>query len=344
MKKLSLSVPILAVYTLCFLLLGGVAAVVIVQPFAPESLKSAPESSEIAVTQREFSDEMPVQLKASFGAERHLVSSVAGRITSLELVQGKPIKSGSSPMAVEGQPLLALATEVPLWRDIKIGLQGPDVAALNRELNRLGYGSPKSSARATSQTIAAFARCYAKIGGGKIRGAVPIDRVIWLPKADMSVLTTQVSVGDYVNPQQQVAKLPPQVESIQLVSMPRLRLSGDRILTLGKAQVPLEEGGEITDKESVAKLVATSQLAASIVDPEHPNVSATLRLAKPVTISIVPPSSVVKTEDKACVVADGSPVPVKIVGSGQGQTFLVFPDGKAPKQVEIRPDRQASCG
>lgn len=343
MKRPSLSAPILAIYTLCFLLLGGAAALVILQPFAPESLESAPESSTVAITQREFSDQIQVQLKASLGAEQHLVTPVAGRITSLALPRGKPVKSGSSPMAVDGKPLVALATRIPLWRDVRVGAKGPDVAALNRELHRLGYGAPEQSSIATSQTITAFARCYSK-AGGRIRGVVPIDRVIWLPKPKASVLAPQVSVGDYVNAQQQVAKLPPQVDSIEVVSMPRLRMSGDRILAVGKAKVPFEDGGAITDQASIAKLVATSQFAASLTNPERPGVSATLRLTKPATISIVPPSSVIRAEDKACVVADGSPVPVKVVGSGQGQTFVVFPDGKAPKEVAIRPDRQTSCG
>lgn len=90
-------------------------------------------------------------------AARAVVTSVGVRPGD-EVVYGRPLTS------VSGRPLLALSLEIPLYRDLTPGMQGPDVESLQECLRRLGYYAAEVDGRYGASTGAAVEALYAGSG------------------------------------------------------------------------------------------------------------------------------------------------------------------------------------
>src|ERR1700704_2380964 len=117
----------------------GAIAVSLVPLQLPRSLQNAPTPQDIPISAHAFNDERPVEITVSRSISSPVTSPASGLVTSYDCTVGAEVASGSSFFAVDGAPVLALATDVPLWRDLAIGDTGPDVRSLQVELNRLGY-------------------------------------------------------------------------------------------------------------------------------------------------------------------------------------------------------------
>ena len=162
---------------------GGVSmGILIASPPTPASLASSSAPSTVPVTTREFTDTRSLTLTIPPASPHELTSPIAGRITALQAATGTPVTSGSLPCEIDGLPLLALALSTPLYQDVVDGATGPDIAALNGELARLGYAAPAESNRVTASTRAALASAMGvNDGAGGVPSRIEASHVLWIP-------------------------------------------------------------------------------------------------------------------------------------------------------------------
>lgn len=87
-------------------------------------------------------------------------SSVEGEgvVTRVPPVAGSEVQEGSVIVEVSGRPVFVLRGDVPVYRSLKPGMSGADVAQLQAALVRLGYAPDESGVfgEATKLAVAAF--------------------------------------------------------------------------------------------------------------------------------------------------------------------------------------------
>ncbi|WP_431245418.1 peptidoglycan-binding domain-containing protein [Leifsonia xyli] len=327
----------------------------------PESLTAAKPATRVPVAQHDFEDARAVQVTVSRGLAVPVLSNVDGHVTDYACAPDQPIVSGGSPVAVNGAPLLALSTAVPLWRDLAPADTGPDVRALQVELRRLGYDISADGTYGAN-TANAVERVLTEIDAPNMtrrqRGDVglPLSRVVWIPAPSVSPATCDSQLGARVRSGDTLMTTAPAETVARVTNMPRDLVPGTRVFTAGGIQAPVNANGTITDAPSVAAL---SDLAKATVNdsssttnaskddvPLASKVSGQVALATPRATNSVPPSAIVGVDGAhGCVVSDGRAVPVTIIGSQLGQTFVDFASTTArPRTVQASPAESTSCG
>ncbi len=71
--------------------------------------------------------------------QRQLIAPRAGTITE---IFSSNLADGAPALELDAVPFIAAVSEVPFWRDLKPGTEGPDVENLERFLTRLGHLDP----------------------------------------------------------------------------------------------------------------------------------------------------------------------------------------------------------
>lgn len=88
-------------------------------------------------------------------------------VTALSCVEGAEILPGQLVAEVSGRPIFALPLDLPLHRDLRLGLRGGDVTRFQRAMRRLGYQVP-----AREDGVFGFATAAALVKFYRDRGAV----------------------------------------------------------------------------------------------------------------------------------------------------------------------------
>ncbi|MEU8544274.1 peptidoglycan-binding protein [Streptomyces sp. NPDC048717] len=168
-----------------------------------------------------------VILRGSVHAEQTVPVAAGGGpdgapiVTRLPVRPGQAVKAGQLLMEVSGRPVIALQGSLPMYRDLKPGAQGNDVAQLQESLLRLGY-SANGDAKGLfgPQTKVAVSKLYEALG----YEALPAqqDGGITLAKAKEEVTAARRTLED----------LPKEAPSVQ-----RTRAAED----LQKAQAQLDD-------------------------------------------------------------------------------------------------------
>ena len=323
---------------------GALVAVLVLHPFAPSNLNKAGSSTHITVGRQEFLDARSVQLRLALGGERTAVSPTSGRITSLTCTVGSPLGSGRSAISVDGIPLLSLATSIPLWRDLPRGATGSDVTALQAVLTASGFTVSGDRNRVGSQTIAAMRQLFAAAGGSAPNTqTIPQSRILWVPSTTAPVAGCPRAVGQYVSLGDPVLRFPASLVGARVVSQPANLLSGSRVLRIGTLSVPVTASGVVSDETDLAKIEQTSQYVTASAGSSTPTLNAVEQLAKPTTIVVVPPATLVGVVgNRACILSHGHPYSVTIAGSQLGESYIQF-TGSTPQSVDLRPSASATC-
>lgn len=306
------------------------AAVTVQQPGRPDQLSAPQEPESVAVVSSSFDDARQVSLSATREAGTDLVVSRGGRITQMSCVAGQPLASGESALAVDGVPLLSLAMDVAPWRNVDQGATGADVQALQAALTSMGYDVSADGQKAGKATFAAFQQALAGIGA-PTSSQWPIDmsQVLWLPRDGVDVSECTKGVGSYVAPGETVVVTSGRLTSVSVYPTPQSLVAGERVIVLAGVEIPLNQNLEVDDLALVP---------AGGLEGGDGVVTATLKLAEPIAVSAVPPAAVISDDGvEGCVVADGQPLPVTIVGSQLGSTFVRF-GGQLPQAVQLNPE------
>ncbi len=118
-------------------------------------------------------------------------------ISRLDVAAGRTISNGEQLAEIDGEPLFALAGQVPAWRDMTPGESGPDVAELQKALAALGYygggDTPGFFGTATQDAVSAY---YGHLGyTPPAAGGVPMTDVIFMPSLPAKVIAVNGAKG-----------------------------------------------------------------------------------------------------------------------------------------------------
>ena len=293
----------------------------------PASLSSPSVPSTFPVTTREFTDTRSLTLTIPPASPHELTSPIAGRITALQAAPETPVTSGSLPCEIDGLPLLALALSTPLYQDVVDGATGPDIAALNAELARLGYAAPADSQRVTAATRAALASAMGvNDGAGGVPSRIEASHVLWIPSPTVTPSSVPVHLGDSVDTSTVLLSLEDSRDSLRL-SIPPDAYPADHVITLGDTDYPVPADGVITDPTLTATILSSREytdFVRSTPSSDGPvQLPVSWKLAAPITVTVIPPASVVGDTTTACVFENGTAISVSVVSSQLGRTYVL---------------------
>ncbi len=299
----------------------------------------APSAATLVVKAETYDGSHTVAATPHLDQQQVLRVGSTGRVTATACSAGTEIDSGTSPLAVDGVPVLALATAEPMYRDLTLHDVGRDVALLQQELNRLGRSAPTDGTfdRRTQRAVKAL---QASVGITKPSGALPAASVLWLPSPSVTLASCDVQAGDWVTSGDEFGKLAGGLKSLGLVNPPGrgwLAHYGDRSATIN-------DQGVVTDPAFLAAVEAGPELALFQSNPNNGGLQLQIALETPRRVLVVPPAAVIATgEGAGCIVADGTPVRIDIVASSLGQTLVATKDGSTPTEVTVRPEQGLTC-
>lgn len=331
-------VALSAVVLLCA---GGVGGWLIATPAHLEALAGPIPVTEVPLSAENFDDARTVTISVAAPGGADLLAQIDGVVTSLDCEPGAMWKSGMSPIGVDGQPLLALATSVPLWRDLHEGDRGGDVAALQTELRRLGVDTAIDGTMSTP-FVTALTRFLASKAVATTGGVLRRADVVWLPDRQVTIGSCPIHVGQQIAAGAAIAKAAPGLAALRVDPMPPDLAAGARTLTVGSTTVSLDESGSVTNPNDLAKLAGERQVQDALANPGQ-QMSARLALATPITVYPLPAGAVSGLGADACVQTGTGPVAAAIISSTLGRTLVSFPAGEAPARAVVDPARPAAC-
>lgn len=123
-----------------------------------------------------------------------------GVLTSVDVTHGELVGSGTVLYTVDLRPVVLVEGEIPVFRDLVIGSQGPDVAQLRAHLQSGGHlRSTRSSTTFDAITELAVKRWQRSLGVDP-DGRVRAGDVIFSPGLPVRVSTGSASPGDLTEP------------------------------------------------------------------------------------------------------------------------------------------------
>lgn len=310
----------------------------------PDALKTADDLSSIRVTLQEFDDPKAVELPVELLPPASIVSGRTGTLTSWDCAKGTDLVSGESSVGVDGVGMINLSTDVPLWRDIRPGDTGADVRALEDEMGRLEQPVQVDSFFSFGE-LNALTELAAGIGV-ELDGALARDLVVWLPAPSVKLETCEKHVGAPVVSGDYLATVSAGI-TLSPVTLPDDRLPGPRYLKLLSDPVALGANGELPSEVTSQAVRATDafrEAASASPNESSLTLKAMAVLQTPVQVAALPATAVVvDAAGRSCVLVDGKPLAVTVVGSEFGNAFVVFSTPKHPASVDATPGVRSSC-
>lgn len=145
-----------------------------------------------------------VTSETSLTVEAPQVPGAAPVVTATPMRPGDQVNEGDVIVEVAGRPMIALQGPFPLYRDLSVGMSGPDVTMLQQALSRLRLGSGWTAGTFDGPTSAAVEALYRSVGrtaaGGDSGPHVALGELIFRPSLP-SVAVTLPAVGDTVGDQ-----------------------------------------------------------------------------------------------------------------------------------------------
>ena len=106
------------------------------------------------------------------------------------------------------------------------------------------------------------------------------------------------------------------------LSIPPDAYPADHVITLGDTDYPVPADGVITDPTLTATILSSREytdFVRSARSSDGPvQLPVSWKLAAPITVTVIPPAST-----NACVFASGTPIPVSVVSSQLGRTYVL---------------------
>jgi peptidoglycan hydrolase-like protein with peptidoglycan-binding domain len=265
----------------------------------------------VPVTTGERVDRYGVGVAAGYEDGVAVGLQAAGTVTHLPLAAGDVLENGSVVVVVDDAPIVAYASDAPLWRDLDTGARGQDVARLQRFLRELGLyrgGDDGRFEAATARAVRAFNTQHGKPDQGS---AFTVSSVAWIGPSPVHVATVEVAAGSTVAPGSVVVRGPRRPTSIAVTEPTGgIPAGSDYELVVNGLAAPYVPGsGAITDPQAVAAIAAslgtTGEGAGQVTSTGGESV-----LRVPASAIVVDPSGA------SCVFedVDGDPVAVTVLG------------------------------
>ena len=316
----------------------------------PAILSRAKEVTSAPVGIQRYDANRQISVIPTLSASRQMLINTSGTVTADH--SGEGLASGRAALAVDGRPIVALATATPLYRDLQYSDKGGDVRALNDELARLGFGAPANTDRYTTRTVKAVKALWRGLGvTSDLDGNLAIADVIWLPQREAAVSDWNGVPGTMVTAGTPIGRIPGALTAISLRD--GAAENADRTITVFGQQGVLKAGAtRIDDPEFCARVTASPEFrmfaqssssqsvqgqssgqssAQSTSQESTQGIDATVALAQPVDVMRVPAAAVFGVDgDTGCIASDGRTIPVTVVGADLGVSLVRPADGSEP--------------
>lgn len=364
------SVSIVILLALVMLAVGVGGGFLLTRSQIPPSLVSATKATTVKVASARFDDSRSVALTVALGESSTVTSPVSGTITGTSASAGTTIYSGGTVFNVDAKPILALHTDVPLYRTLTSGTQGTDAAGLNAALRRLGYAAPDSDWM-TWDTIAAYNALADSEGAARINAdggwSIGPGSFVWLPADSVTVKQSSIAVGRQITAGADLFTTAAIPLKATIPAAAGDLVAGDRTIAIGDQTFTVPAGAtELTDPALLAAINASVPFRLALLGSDQSgsmgagggsaavsggasaggtlSVSYDWKLANPLTALSVPPSAVYDaTGGAGCVSVDAKPVPVTIVASQLGKTMVSVDGASAFDHVDVTPRTSAHC-
>lgn len=172
-RKLLVAAAVLAVLVV-------VAVVGVDRPVRPAAAGTT-DTATAVVARRTLSSRLSVGTVLGYAGQYTVLGSAAGTVTWLPAV-GQVLRQGQALYRVDGRPVILLYGSTPAYRDLAVGVTGPDAAQLNRALAALGYDVAASEDTITRRSAAAVRRWQRALGVDRT-GSLSLGQVVFLPTA-----------------------------------------------------------------------------------------------------------------------------------------------------------------
>ncbi len=302
---------------------------------APALLQAAPEVTSAPVSSQMYSDSRQVTLLPRRAADRSLLSNTSGMVT------GSPastLTSGKAAMSVDGRPVIALATSVPVYRNLAVGDSGTDVSALNTELRRLGYAAPAGTV---------FTQASKNAWGGLIRAAggnatdFKKADVLWIPASSVAVTQWTAVLGGTISEGDKIGVIPGALQRLDIRG--GQSFTDERRLSVYGQSITLPAGSSsVSDAGFCAKVAANPQFSSMSEEQAAAGITATVSLPKPIRVLRVPAGAVFGISGShGCIARPGAhssgnvPLRVEIVGGQIGVSLVRMADSSDPMPSRV---------
>jgi peptidoglycan hydrolase-like protein with peptidoglycan-binding domain len=323
---------------------GAAAALLVRSEPVPAVLRGAPEPTSAATGTQSFDDPRTAQATLLISGSVPLSGHVSGTVTATACTPGRAVVSGSMIVSVDDQPVIALRTSLPLYRDLGRGDAGHDVSALQAELGRLGYDT-NTDGHYTGRTARAVTKFFRARGHSRPDGQVRLAQLAWLPDRTVTPGTCPLIVGTAVSSGTALATVPGRLRAVRLTALPDGLVSGDRTLTLFAVNGPLGPGGTATDRRFLSAVEATPEFRARQAAASSDPLQVDLALTHPLATVKVPPAAVFALHGtKGCLQSGDRVIPVTVIGSALGASLVTL-SGAVPETVNLgRAATATTCG
>ena len=133
-------------------------------------------------------------------------AGTAGTITSVEVDSGAEIDAGDVLFTVDLRPVVVGAGATPMFRDLALRAEGPDVAQLQELLGVLGFFEGEATGVFDRRTRAAV-RAWQEAIGVPVDGVVRRGDVVFVPELPVRVVLAEgIVVGAPVSPGEVVVR------------------------------------------------------------------------------------------------------------------------------------------
>jgi peptidoglycan hydrolase-like protein with peptidoglycan-binding domain len=272
--------------------------------------------------------------RSPLGANR-----ASGVVTTVHVTAGTEVSTGSSLYSVDLRPVVVAQGDVPQFRDIALGTEGPDVRQLQQMLAELGFYSFAPDGKSGPATVASIKRWQASHDAAQT-GVVTAGDIVFVPElparialdAQLGRVGASLSGGEemlFVLPSAPELTLP--VTDAQAAMMPpgaRVKLTSPG----GHEWVALV-GEQVKDEKSdTAVMTLVGAAGASICGEQCAEVPvgapsflpAAVVLTEPATGLVVPASALVTDARGVTAVIDdhGTRIPVEVGASAKGMAIV----------------------
>lgn len=196
MKRLDASARYLAAFVAVYLgplILLAIAATITVEN-SRQSLIEQATPVIVPVVSQETTARYPVGVELSLVSPPPIRSNAPnGIVTDIFVKRGDEVQPNQVVWEIDARQVVAISSPIPLWRDIAIGDEGPDVAAIGGFL--LGSATGSESAVAGDDMLQAASEFARSMGHSLSLEVIPKEWFVWLPSQGFVVEDVQIEVG-----------------------------------------------------------------------------------------------------------------------------------------------------